>query len=87
MVLIPQQRIQPGACGRVGIHVGVIGEKPIGNTSGGHRAFRIHHRLIVFTVDIAPPGLGVADELHLGIPLRHLVKPLDTHIESAVLEM
>src|SRR5262249_19108705 len=48
---------------------------------------RIHYPLLVFAIDIAPPCLSMPDELRLRKFFRHLVKPLNAHIESGVLEV
>src|SRR5439155_2749361 len=87
VILVAQQPVQSGARRGVGVYVGVIGKQPVGDSPWGHRAFRIHHLLVVVAVDIAPPGLGVADEFRSGILRHHLVEPLDPHIERVVLEM
>ena len=50
-------------------------------------SFRIHHRLLVILVDVAPERLGMSDEIHFGKLLEHLVEPLEAQIVSLVLEV
>jgi hypothetical protein len=56
-------------------------------SAGRHPSFRVHHRLRVILVDIAPQCLRVADEVHGGILLQHFMETLDTHVVGIVLEV
>jgi len=57
------------------------------DASGGDFASGVHFFLVMLLVDVTPPRLRVADEVHLGEFLEDGVEPLDAGVVVAVLEV
>src|SRR5206468_11656930 len=77
-ILVAGQRIQTGAGRAIAEHVRVIAQQPVRDAAGRHFAIWIRHFLVVVFVDVAPPGLRVADELNTVKFRPALVEPRDT---------
>ena len=85
--LVADERVLPGAGGHVAEHVRVVAQQPVADARRCDGALGVHDRLVVFLVDVAPPGLCVADEVHRGEFLKYLVETLDAGVVVAVFEV
>ena len=85
--LVADECVLPGAGRHVTEHVRIVAEQPIADAGRRDFALGVHDRLVVVLVDVAPPSLRVADEVHLGEFLEDGVEPLDAGVVVAVLEM
>jgi len=64
MFFIPSHGVQAGACGEVSINIGIIPQQLVCNASGYDFGPWVHDFLGVAEIDVAPPGLGMPDEVH-----------------------
>lgn len=87
VVLVAGDGVAAGASREVPEHVGVVGEVAVGDAAGSHGGLGIHRGLIVVLVDVAPPGLGVADEVGLGVFFEDLGEVLEAGVVALVLEV
>src|SRR5215211_3175207 len=65
----------------------MIGEQAVSNASGGDLRLRIEGLLIMVFVHIAPPGLGVADKVHLRKFREHFMEALDAGVVGVMHEV
>ena len=87
VLLVPQHRIQAGPGREIAVHVWVIREQAVRDPSRRDWSLGVHHLLHVVCIDVPPPSLGVADEVHVRKRLQHSVESLDAHVVGSVLEV
>lgn len=89
MVFVAAQGVEAGAGGEVSEHVGVVAEITVGPPAGFHLSARIETgRLLgLVGIDVGPPGLGVTDEVDLGVPGEDTPELVEVDVVFFVLEV
>ena len=84
---IATERVESGPGREVAENVRVVSKPAIGKAAGCNFPLRVDVFRVVVFIDVAPPALRMADEIHGGKSLEHFVKSLEFHIVIAIPEM
>lgn len=87
VVFVAEQGVEAGTGGHVAVHVGVVTEVTVREAAGGDLCAGIENFLLQFLIDVAPPRLGVADEVNGGVFLQDAVEALEADVIGIVLEV
>ena len=86
-LFVAGQGVEARAGRAVPEHVRVIRQQPVGDAAGRHLARRVRDLLVVMFVDVAPPGLGVPDEIHGGKFIQGSVKAREAPVVVGLQEV
>lgn len=87
VLFVAEKGIEAGARGKIAVHIRIIAEQTVGQPAGSDLAFGVEDSLFMFGIDVAPPGLSVADEGDLGKFFEDFVETFDAEVVGVVLKM